>query len=267
VRNVKLACGSVVLIGVLAVVASAQTSSVPTVAVSAGARTIALQPTGPIAAGPTRFAFTRRGRGDVEAYIATLRAGVSPDQLRATLSRNQDAALGLVFLEASASLSDAAATRSVTVSLRPNVTYVALSTRGKAFGLTTFTTTGTANGARRPAADATIRMVDYGFRGSATLPRNGSIRVENRGAAFHFALAFPLRPGVSDRRAGATFRNGSEKAVGAIVAGAPLTVQNLISPNSVNDNAVRFARRGRYAFVCFFGEHNRLGMVRVFRVR
>jgi hypothetical protein len=265
VRNVKLACGSVVLIGVLAVVAAAQTP-VPTVAVSAGARTIALQPAGPIAAGPTRFAFTRRGRGDVDAFIATLRAGVTTDQLRRTLSRSQDAALGLVFLEASASLSDAATTRSVTVNLRSNVTYVALSTRGRAFGLTTFTTTGSANGAR-PAADATIRMVDYGFRGPATLPRNGSIRVANRGAAFHFAEAFPLRPGVSDRRARATFRNPSEKAVGRIVAGAPLTVQNLISPGSVNDNAVRFGRRGRYAFVCFFGEHNRLGMVRVFRVR
>ena len=51
------------------------------------------------------------------------------------------------------------------------------------------------------------------------------------------------------------------------MAGRPLSLQSLISPGTTNDNAVRFPRRGRYAFVCFFGEHNQLGMYRVFRVR
>jgi hypothetical protein len=30
---------------------------------------------------------------------------------------------------------------------------------------------------------------------------------------------------------------------------------------------VSFGRRGRYAMVCFFAEHNRLGMYRIYRVR
>jgi hypothetical protein len=263
-RTVKLFCGAVLLAGVLAVVAAAQTS-IPTVAVSAGGSSITL-PTSSIAAGPTRFDFTRRGRGDVDVS-AILRAGVTTDQLRRTLSRNPDAALALVFIEAGASLSDATPTRSLTVELRANVTYVAVSMRGRSFGLATFTT-GTPNGARAPAADATIRMVDYGFRGPSTLPRNGSIRVANRGTALHFALAFPLRPGVSDKRIGGALRDGDEKAIGRLVAGEPVTVQALISPGSTNDNnRFRFRRRGRYAFVCFFAEHNKLGMYRVFKVR
>jgi hypothetical protein len=41
----------------------------------------------------------------------------------------------------------------------------------------------------------------------------------------------------------------------------------LISQGTTNDNKVQFARKGRYAMVCFFGEHNRLGMYRVYKVR
>jgi hypothetical protein len=268
VRKTGLACAVVMLVGVSTAVALAQVSgSAPTVAVTASATAIALQPGGPVAPGPTRFAFTRAGKGDVDVSVATLRAGVTVDELRQTLSRSPEAALGLVFIEAGFSLSDTAPSGAVTVTLRPNVTYVAVSTQGSKFGLATFTTTDTANGAQAPAPDATIRMVDYGFRGSATLPRRGVIRVQNRGAAYHFALAFPLRSGVSSKRAGAALRAGSEKAIRRIVAGEPVTVQDLISPGSSNDNEVRFRRAGRYAFVCFFGEHNRLGMYRVFSVR
>jgi hypothetical protein len=52
-----------------------------------------------------------------------------------------------------------------------------------------------------------------------------------------------------------------------VVAGEPVDVQGLISQGSTNDNEVSFGRRGRYAMVCFFSEHNRLGMFRVYRVR
>ena len=82
-------------------------------------------------------------------------------------------------------------------------------------------------------------MVDYGFRGPSALPRNGSIRVANRGTALHFAQAFPLRPGVSDKRIGGALRDGDDKAIGRLVAGAPVTVQDLISPGSTNDNRVQ----------------------------
>jgi hypothetical protein len=197
----------------------------------------------------------------------TLRAGVTIDELRRSLAKQSEEAIGLIFLEASVSLSDQAQSRAVTVTLRPNVTYVLVSSQGRAFGLTTLTTTGTDSGARAPAPDARIGMVDYGFRGPRTLPRQGVIRVENRGAALHFALAFPLRPGAKAKRVNRALRAGNERAIGRVVAGPPITVQNLISPGSVNDDEVRFARRGRYAFVCFFGAHNAFGMYRIFRVR
>jgi hypothetical protein len=256
VRKLTLAVGAILVLGVSVALAGAQTS-VPTVAVTAAGGNITLEPSGPIAAGPTRFTFDGRG----ELTLATLRAGVTVDQLRQTLSRNEEAALGQVFLEAAI-----LPNRPVTVDLRPNTTYLAAVVSGRSQAIETFTT-GASSGARAPAPDARIRMVDYGFRGPQTLPRNGRIRVQNDGTTFHFALAFPLRPGVSGRQVRGAFRGGNERAMGRIVAGEPVDVQGLISQGSSSDNEVRFARRGRYAMVCFFGEHNRLGMYRVYRVR
>ena len=255
-RKLRLALAAILLLGVPVTLAAAQTS-VPTVAVSAAGGNITLNPSGPIMAGPTRFTFNGRG----ELTLATLRAGVTVDQLRETLSRSQVGALRQVFLEAAVLPS-----RPVTVNLRPNTTYVAAAGAGRSQALTTFTT-GAPSGARAPAPDARIRMVDYGFRGPTTLPRNGRIRVQNNGTTFHFAIAFPLRRGVSGRQVRRAFRGINEKALGRVVAGEPVDVQGLISQGSASDNEVRFPRRGRYAMVCFFGEHNRLGMSRVYRVR
>jgi len=257
VRRVKLACGAILLLGIPVAVAAAQTP-VPTVAVTGAKSSITLTPSGPIAAGPTRFTFTGKGEFD----LVTLRAGVTVDQFRQTLSSNQEAALAQIFIEAAAPEPG----RSVTVDLRENTTYVAVSLVGRASAVTSFTT-GARNAAQAPAPDARIRMVDYAFKGPKTLPRNGRIRVENRGSTFHFALAFPLRPGVGTKQVGRAFRGSSNKAVGRVVAGPPATVQGLISQGSTNDNDVQFTRKGRYAMVCFFGEHNRLGMYRVYKVR
>jgi hypothetical protein len=256
VRKLRLALGAILLLGIPVALAGAQTS-VPTVAVTATGGNVTLEPAGPIAAGPTRFTFDGRG----ELTLATLRAGVTIDQLRQTLSRNEEAALGQVFLEAAVPPD-----RPVTVDLRPNTTYVVAAIAGRSQAINTFTT-GPPSGARAPTPDARIRMVDYAFRGPTTLPRNGSIRVQNDGTTLHLALAFPLRPGVSGGQIRRAFRGGEMRAIRRIVAGEPAAVQGLISQGSANDNQVRFARRGRYAMVCPFAEHNRLGMYRVYRVR
>ena len=255
-RRVKLIIGAVLLLGIPGALAAAQ-SSVPTVAVSVSGSDVVLDPSGPIGAGPTRFTFD----GEGEFTLTTLRAGVSLEELRESLSDPRSVkALGQVFIEAAV-----APGRAVTVDLRPDTTYVAVvrAERGQAFA--TFTTGGP-NGASAPEPDARIRMVDYGFRGSNILPRSGRIRVENAGTALHFAIAFPLRPGVTGRQVNRAFRGTNERALRRVVAGEPVEIQSLISPGSINDNEVSFGRRGRYMMVCFFSEHNRLGMFRVFRV-
>lgn len=265
-RAVRLVLVTAILASVVvgaAAIATAQ-PGVPTVAVTAGQGSISVSPAGPIAAGPTRFTFRSRGRGASEAFLATLRAGISEAEMRRALRRGPDAVLGLIFIEAAGAPSNPPS--SVTVDLRPNIPYYAILLAGRTTAVTSFEV-GERGGSTAPRPAASIRMVDYGFRGKGTLPRNGLIRVRNDGSAPHFALAFPLRPGTRQRQVARAFKGGSDRALGQIVAGAPVSVQGLISPASTNDNQIRFQRPGRYAFVCFFGEHNRLGMYRTFRVR
>jgi hypothetical protein len=159
VRKLKLALGAILLLAVPVTLAAAQTS-VPTVAVTHARGSITLEAPGPIGAGATRFTYSGRGQFN----LLTLRPGVTLDQLRATLSRNDEAALGLLFLEASAGPG-----RALTVDLRPDTTYVVGAGAGSSAALTTFTT-GAPTGAQAPRPDARIRMVDYGFRGRTRCP-------------------------------------------------------------------------------------------------
>jgi hypothetical protein len=159
------------------------------------------------------------------------------------------------------------------LTLRPGLTYLLVSepdaenappTRG--FG--TYTTSAQDNGAPAPSPDATVRMEDLRFRGSATLPRRGTVRVQNFGAGPHIAVAFPLRSGVTNAQAGRAIRSGSDRALGRIAGGEPTFVHTIISGGgNFDDQQVTFSRAGRYALVCFFNEHNRLGMYRVVNVR
>ena len=130
-RRLLLIVGAIAIVAVPVTLATAQTS-VPTVAVSLSGSTVVLNPSGPIGAGPTRFTFDGRG----EFNLATLRAGVSVDELRQSLSNPRSVrALGQVFIEAAV-----VPGRPVTVDLRPNTTYVAVVIAGRTQALTTFTT-------------------------------------------------------------------------------------------------------------------------------
>jgi uncharacterized cupredoxin-like copper-binding protein len=251
----------------------------PTVAVTASPNSVAAQVPGPIPAGPTTFRTTRTASGEgLTVYFALLNAGVSLEELQAALRRDDrtrgDSSLGLVSIQASVSLEGGETTRDVTFTLEPGLTYVMLSeeqtedeppsTRG--FGA--FTTSGTPNGATLAEPDATIRMVGRRFRGDRVLSRNGVVRFTNEDGVPHFAVAFPLRPGVGQARFGRALRASSERAFGRVIAGAPISAQGLISGGgTANDQQVRFPRAGRYGFVCFFDSHERQGMYRVITVR
>ncbi len=269
----------VVSLGVVATVAVAQ-QPVPTVPINVSADAVAVGAPGPVAAGPTRFEVVRpASRTGHAVYVALLVPGVSLEQFQQTMARDDregtEAAIGLVSIQAAISVEGGQTRRAATFTVKPGLTYVVLSeveTQGEGPGqparLTTFSSSDTPSGAQAPAPAATVRMVDLRFRGNRVLPRRGTVRVENRGSVPHMAIAFPLREGVTTARLGRAVRSSSEQAFGRIVSGPPLSLQNPISGgDTANDQEVRFPRRGRYALVCFFNEHHRLGMYRIVSVR
>jgi hypothetical protein len=276
VRRARLATfGMVAIFGAVAAVAVAQ-QPVPTLVVTASPTTVAVQASGPVPAGPTRFEAAREGSKDLSVYFGLLNAGVSLEEFQAALrtdDRSEGAsALGLVSVQASVSLNAAEPRHGVTFTLKPGQTYLVLSEADEnpkhERGITTFASGGSSNGASARAPDATVRMVGLGFRGDRVLPRRGVVRVENADGVPHLAVAFPLRKGVSSSQFARALQSDNERAFGRVVAGAPYGVQNLMSGgNTANDQEVRFPKAGRYGLVCFFNEHHRLGMYRVVTVK
>jgi hypothetical protein len=272
---VALALG--LAIAAMAGVAMAQ-QPVPTVTVNASSSAVAVVAAGPVPSGPTRFDFVRpTGGNDLGVYIALLVPGVSVEQLVQTLAREDrtegDASLGLVSIQASASLSGSETHRAVTFNVKPGLTYVLLaqqeddSAGPSSRAVTTFTSSGAANGATASAPAATIRMQGLRFKGSGVLPKDGVVRIENQDGVAHFALAFPLRPRTTTAQLGRALR-GSERALGRIIAGTPYIVQNVISGGETsNDQELRFPNKGRYGLVCFIQQHQRVGMYRVISVK
>jgi hypothetical protein len=272
------ALGALGAVAAVAAIAAAQTAA-PVVGVTASPTSVAAQVTGPVAAGPTTFQISRAAaRRGLSVYIATLNAGVTIQDLQAAFRRddrtpNGGSSLGLATVHASVTFEGSETRRNVTFTLKPGLTYIMVSepdaeNAPPTRGLGSFTTSTEANGASAPRPDATVRMVDLRFRGSQTLPRRGTVRVQNFGAGPHIAIAFPLRRGVTSAQLGRALRSDSDAALGRIVGGTPSALQTILSGGgNFDDQQVNFARAGRYALVCFVNEHYRLGMYRVVNVR
>jgi hypothetical protein len=243
----------------------------PTVPVTASGTTLTVGATSPLAAGPTRFEIAKAGGDEMEINIAALRPGVTLEQFTAALQGDPEAAIELVHLDGGASLSAGNQRRAVTLSLRPNTTYVALNSSGEQpsdWETSEFTVGGQSNGATAPRADARVRISDLRFSGATTLPRRGVVRFENAGWAPHFAVAAPLRRGARTRAIGRALRHKADRRLGRLVDfGSAIQPQTLMTRGAVNYNEVRFPRRGRYVMVCFFDNHQAQGMYRFIRVR
>jgi hypothetical protein len=222
-----------------AAIARAQTA-VPVVAVTASPTSVSAGAAGPIAAGPTTLQINRSAsRKGLSVYIAPLNAGVTLQDLQAALRRDDrteggGSSLGPATMHASVSVSGREVGRNVTLTLKPELTYVLVSEPdaengppSRGFGA--FTTSGQANGATAPRPDATVRMEDLAFRGGATLPRRGTVRVRNFGARPHIAIAFPVRSGVTNAQAGRAIRSTSNAAFDRIAGGQPTVLQTILS--------------------------------------
>jgi plastocyanin len=270
--------GALLALGAVGAGLATAQSSAPTVTVHASPTAVSIDATGPLPAGPTRFDFVRpAAKTTLDAYVFVLVPGVSIDQLAQTLRREdnteRDSSLGLVSIQASITLTPGDTKQAVTFNVKPGLTYyiaveqeVDKGAVPRAFG--SFTSGGTPSGAAAPAATATVRLQGLRFRGASTLPQNGVVRFENRDGVAHFALAFPLRKGATSAKLGKALASSNESAFGKLTAGNPYMAQNIISGGDTTDyQEVSFAKKGKYALVCFIEGHERLGMYRIVTVK
>lgn len=279
--GVTVAAGAVAVAGATGAVAQdepAGGAAPPTVTVDLTAKKVTLGGATELAAGPTRFEFTNAGRGERYGTIARLAEGRDVADLRAFMRRSGPAAPppSLASVVAGSATVPEGASRALTLRLDPDATYVVLDTTGQRaarWPATAFTTSAGGNGARAAAPDARVRMIDFGFKGSSTLPREGVVRFSSTGRSPHFTVAFPLRRGTSTRAAIKTVRANDEQGLERFIGGPPMDVQGLVTQGAVNDQEVAFPQAGRYLLVCFMSNgpkapgHHELGMVRAVTVR
>jgi hypothetical protein len=232
-----------------------------------------------VASGPTRVVFRNPGRrSDANPTVVRLQRGVTLAELRALLRRNPrgpTAFKRLVIFEAGATVSPRGSYET-TIELVGGATYVVANVGDNLSRapLTSFTVGSQASEVMAPAPDVTVDLFDYAFAMPDVLPRNGTIRFENRGEKLHIAVAFPVRPGRNRAAAVRAFLRNDERGLRRLTdqrrAFEPLGV---VSGGTTNDVELRFPRAGNWVFVCFIrdGEpgnpdHNTLGMVKAFRV-
>jgi hypothetical protein len=160
---------------------------------------------------------------------------------------------------------------SVQTSLRPG-TYVALDTAGnnpRKWPHTQFTVTQATSPASLPAPQATIRAIDFGFRGPSTLHNGELVRVEDDGFLVHMILALGVKNASDANKVTTLLRAGKDKQAQRLTPGF-FAFAGPLSPRGFQQLAIH-ARPGIYVLVCFMNsqdgrEHTQLGMERTIRI-
>ena len=268
-KRILLAAALVAALGTAASVVFAQEPQAPPlVRVTVNASDMEVVGEESLGVGPTRFEVTVPGRQERAFSLFELKAGVTREEAERRAPQIQEPAdaeaLGRFV---AGSVIDGGQTYTTTLSLRDG-TYVLIDLTRRPAVRDGFTVGTTPNMANVTEPDATVTMRDYAFAGDTTLPRNGTLRIENDGRRLHHALAFRLRSGVNGRRVVRQLRRGREPR--RVFAGQASALVELVSGGTVNDVETS-ARAGRYVLVCFIQNtrrskpHAELGMVRQVR--
>ena len=135
---------------------------------------------------------------------------------------------------------------------------------------THFTVTQSKAPAAMPAAAATERTIDFGFKGPTTLHDGELVAFENEGFVVHMDLAFPVKNMTAARAAVKDLLTGREKGLRKLIAGPPVAFAGPLSHGAMQQETIS-AKPGIYVQVCFMEtqdgrDHTRLGMERIIKI-
>ena len=133
-----------------------------------------------------------------------------------------------------------------------------------------FTVTAAAAPVALPAPEATIRSIEFGFKGPSTLHDGELVRFENEGFLVHMDVAAPVKNVKAAKQAVKDLLAGKEKAVGKLISGPPAAFAGPLSHEAFQQETIT-AKPGIYVEVCFMDtqdgrSHSMLGMERIIRI-
>jgi hypothetical protein len=252
--------------------ASAQAATLPTLS-------IAVTPTsasvgGALESGGVNVKVTDTGVKEAEVILVALKPGVTVAEAESfgkskkAQDPNNVSEIGSIVFDAEAS---PGAANEVQTELKPGQ-YLLLSGAGEGEPTirTHFTVVASKAPVALPAPGATMRSIEFNFRGPSVLHVGELVRFENEGFLVHMQIAFPVRNANAARKAVKFLREGKERPVHKLVVGPPAIFAGPLSHGAFQQQTIT-AKPGVYVLVCFMEtqdkrDHARLGMERIIRI-
>ena len=133
-----------------------------------------------------------------------------------------------------------------------------------------FTVSAAASPVALPAPEATIRSIEFGFKGPSTLHDGELVRFENEGFLVHMDVAAPVKNMKAAKQLVKDLLAGKEKAVGKLISGPPAGFAGPVSHEAFQQETIT-AKPGIYVEVCFMDtqdgrSHSQLGMERIIHI-
>jgi hypothetical protein len=256
----------------LCAVTSAQASTLPTLTIALTKTAVTLG--GTPQSGGVNVVSTATGTKEAAAVLFQVKPGVTPAEVYAFLKSpkskdlNNTAKYGSIAFDAEVNPGQ---TVEAQTTLVPG-TYIALNAEGEGSPkvFTSFTVTAAASPAVLPAPQATVRSIEFGFRGPTTLHDGELVRFENEGFLVHMDVAFPAKNKKDAKKIVQGLLTGKEKGLEKLVVGAPFTFFGPASPGAFQQETIT-AKPGWYVQACFMETqdgriHTRLGMERIIKI-
>lgn len=250
---------------------SAQTSGLPQLTIAMDGSSISVG--GALESGAVDVVSTTTKEPQGEPTLVRLNPGVTPDQAYAFLGTpaardlNNTGRIGSIVF---ASEADKGVSH-VQTSLQPGQ-YLAIDVAGNnpaKFAHTSFTIEQAAQPAALPKPQATIKAVDFAFRGPRTLHRGELLRVENDGFLVHMFVATEAKNAKTAPEVVKALRAGNDKRARRLSIGG-VVFANPVSPGAEQQLRVT-AKPGYWVLACFMTtqdgrEHTQLGQERIVHV-
>jgi hypothetical protein len=258
--------------GMLAATADAASSTLPTVSVAITPTSIAV--TGTLESGAVNVISSDTGVKEGSVILFLLKPGATFEEVEAAIKKahgdiNATGKYGSLVFNAEVSPGQSSEVQSY---LQPGQ-YVAVLPGGEGQGTKAhalFTVKAAASPTPLPAPEATIRSIEFGFRGPSTLHDGELVRFENEGYLVHMDLAAPVKNMAAARRAVKLLLANKEKQVGKLIVGPPAGFAGPLSSGAFQQETIT-AKPGIYVEVCFMDtqdnrSHTQLGMERIIKI-
>jgi hypothetical protein len=271
-RVASLASGTLLALAGTLFVGSAQATTLPTLTLALTKSSITVG--GTAQSGAVNVVSTVTGVKEASAILFQLKPGVSVAEVESALKNgagkdpNEADKYGSIVFDAEVNPGQ---TSEAQTELAPGQ-YVALAGEGEGGPKfkDAFTVTAAASPATLPAPQATVRSIEFAFRGPTTLHDGELVRFENEGFLVHMDVAFPAKSLSAAKKIVKGLLTGREKGLEKLVASAPFSFQGPVSHEAFQQETIT-AKPGWYVQACFMDtqdgrDHTRLGMERIFKI-